>query len=222
VKNKFEKKMDVIAAFSPSAPVDNRALFAGRIGQITTILNVVMQRGQHAIIYGERGVGKTSLANVIHDFITGRGRSIKVAKLNCDAEITFAKLWKSVFKRLPTVQVQGTVGFRSGELQSCLTFDSKITDQSGPEDIREAFEHFNEPTIVIIDEIDRIQDKTTRAKLADTIKTLSDNSTPVTLILVGVGDSVEYLIEEHKSLERALVQIQLPRMSCAEKVHRRG
>jgi Cdc6-like AAA superfamily ATPase len=214
--NKFDKKIDVMSAFSPSAPIDNKSLFAGRIGQITTILSVVVQRGQHAIIYGERGVGKTSLANVIHDFIAGRSRSIKVTKLNCNAGMTFSKLWKSVFKRLPTVQIQGTVGFRPSESESSVTLDAKITDQSGPEDIRDIFEQFTEPTIVIFDEIDRIQDQSTRAKLADTIKTLSDNSTQVTLILVGVGDSVDHLIQEHKSLERALVQIQLPRMSDNE------
>ena len=111
MKNKFEKKMDVIAAFSPSAPVDNRALFAGRIGQITTILNVVMQRGQHAIIYGERGVGKTSLANVIHDFITGRGRSIKVAKLNCDAEITLRSYGNQFSNGCPQFRFKGRSAF---------------------------------------------------------------------------------------------------------------
>jgi hypothetical protein len=36
------------------------------------------------------------------------------------------------------------------------------------------------------------------------------------LVIVGVADSLEQLIEEHASVERALVQIRMPRMSEAE------
>ena len=74
----------------------------------------------------------------------------------------------------------------------------------------------NGPSIVIIDELDRITDAGTKAKLADTIKTLSDNSTKTTLVLVGVADSIDDLILEHRSIDRALVQIQMQRMSKLE------
>jgi DNA polymerase III gamma/tau subunit len=53
--------------FTPSAPIDNQALFAGRVNQLNRIIGAVSQRGQHAILFGERGVGKTSLANVLSD-----------------------------------------------------------------------------------------------------------------------------------------------------------
>ncbi len=49
--------------------------------------------------------------------------------------------------------------------------------------------------------------------MADTIKTLSDWGTEATIILVGVGDSIDQLIEEHESVVRALVRIHMPRMS---------
>src|SRR5665213_2339923 len=44
--------------------------------------------------------------------------------------------------------------------------------------------------------------------------TLSD--TPTTIIVVGVSDSVDALIEQHESIERCLVQIPMPRMSQDE------
>jgi len=59
--------------------------------------------------------------------------------------------------------------------------------------------------IVIIDEFDRLQEASLRALFADTIKTLSDHAIPVTLVLVGVADTVDALIKEHHSIERALV-----------------
>jgi hypothetical protein len=45
-----------------------------------------------------------------------------------------------------------------------------------------------------------------------TIKTLSDNASSIktTLILVGVADSVDELIGEHQSIERAIKQVPMP------------
>src|SRR5206468_10345055 len=82
-----------------------------------------------------------------------------------------------------------------------------------PEDIRNLFAKTVVPTILIIDEIDRIEKGATTVALADTIKTLSDHASQVTLILVGVADSVDGLIKQHASVERALAQIPMPRMS---------
>jgi hypothetical protein len=39
---------------------------------------------------------------------------------------------------------------------------------------------------------------------------------PATVVLIGVADSVGDLVREHRSVERALVQIQMPRMSRSE------
>src|SRR2546428_144579 len=77
--------------------------------------------------------------------------------------------------------------------------------------IRQSGQH----AIVIIDEFDRLPEKARRA-FADTIKTLSDHAVPSTVVLVGVADSVEQLVEEHQSVSRALVQIQMPRMTPQE------
>ena len=58
---------DVIESFSPGAPIDDLNLLAGRIHQIEQMVDAVVQRGHHAILYGERGVGKSSLANTFSD-----------------------------------------------------------------------------------------------------------------------------------------------------------
>ena len=55
-------------AFNPSGPVSDKDLFAGRESQITDVLGAVGQSGQHVILFGERGVGKTSLASLTHEF----------------------------------------------------------------------------------------------------------------------------------------------------------
>ena len=55
--------------FKPRTPIAVRAFFAGRWAQITTLADAVGQTGLHVVIYGERGVGKTSMANVVKPLI---------------------------------------------------------------------------------------------------------------------------------------------------------
>ncbi len=50
--------------FSPSAPLNEADLFAGRNAQLRKMLDATSERGKHAILFGERGVGKTSLAKL--------------------------------------------------------------------------------------------------------------------------------------------------------------
>jgi len=75
---------------------------------------------------------------------------------------------------------------------------------------------FKPHAVIIIDEFDRIRTHDTQTLLTDTIKTLSDYSVNATLIIVGVADSVDDLVKEHRSIDRALVQVRLPRMSRDE------
>lgn len=51
--------------FTPRTPISDRELFAGRWTEINQLVDAVNETGLHVVLYGERGVGKTSLANVI-------------------------------------------------------------------------------------------------------------------------------------------------------------
>lgn len=200
-------KVKINEAFTPSAPINNSDLFAGRSSQIDRVIQAIFQRGQHAIIFGERGVGKTSLANIIYDLMVLAGKSeFQVAKHTCGAEVTFASMWRSIFKQLTVVR----------SYSDQLSLDALLPDDVGSEDIRETFQSADSPSIIIIDEVDRIAETDTAVLLADTIKSLSDNSINTTLVLVGVADSVDQLIAEHQSIERAAIQIHMPRMSVSE------
>ena len=193
-------------AFSPSAPIDSKDFFAGRTRQIERLLGAIFQRGQHAIIFGERGVGKTSLANLLYDLLVLAGKSsYQRARINCSDQMNFDYMWASLFRQLST-----TVNGERLHLKDVVPTD--CTSES----IREIFDSMDDPSIVIIDELDRITDRATKTLLADTIKTLSDNSSKTTVILVGVADSIDELIAQHRSIDRALIQIQMQRMSKIE------
>src|SRR3989442_3775491 len=82
--------------FTPNRPIDEKALFAGRTVQIRRVIDVVRGEGQHAILFGERGVGKTSLANVMAEFFS-EVEQIVAPRVNCDGSDSFDSLWRKVF-----------------------------------------------------------------------------------------------------------------------------
>ena len=87
---KYLLMAEVNQAFTPGSPIDSRELFAGRAKQREKLINTIFQKGEHAILFGERGVGKTSLANVIFDFLVFMGKfEYQRAKVNCAEGMDF-------------------------------------------------------------------------------------------------------------------------------------
>lgn len=207
----------VSEAFRPAAPVDRRSLFAGRTEQIADVFAAVAQPGQHAVIYGERGVGKTSLASVSVELLTGA--RVLTARATCDVSDDFASVWRKALDEIVLHSTTQAVGF--GErIESTSRPASELfgVDPITPDAVRRALQRVAQhgQFAVFIDEFDRLRDVESRILFADTIKTLSDRLVGATVFLIGVADSVGELIREHRSIERALVQIHMPRMTPAE------
>jgi hypothetical protein len=154
------------------------------------------------MLYGERGVGKTSLANVLEDVFSDKDLTrFESLRVNCNASDDFTSIWANVFHELE----------KAGEGQ---WDQDDIPDE--PEQVRHALEGLDKRMLIVIDELDRLQSVNALSLLADTVKTLSDHSIGATLVLVGVADSVDELIGDHRSVTRALNQIHMPRMSVPE------
>ena len=204
--------------FTPAAPIDSMTLFRGRSAQVQMLLETVNQVGQHAIIYGERGVGKTSLASVLYEIVSKAVLSRFIfAHVNCDVEDTFASLWRKVFRELHVNDRGQVTTGHHGYPDKLRTLADWLTDSVSPEDIRRLSSLVDGRLVVIIDEFDQLTSNLETVRLvANTMKTLSDRRASVTLILVGVADTVSRLVSEHESVERNLVQIHMPRMSDDE------
>ena len=68
-----ERNSVVAEVFTPATPIDRVDLFAGRAIQRSQVIDAVFRPGTHAILYGERGVGKTSLASVLAELLESAG-----------------------------------------------------------------------------------------------------------------------------------------------------
>lgn len=212
-RNKFvaddwaSMRNEVIENFTPGTPINESDLFAGRQETIRQLQDTVLEPGRHAIIFGERGVGKTSIANIFYRGISATPRTPLAIRVNADASDTYDSLWRKVFRRLK----RGTDGVP-------FWADETHPLPISPDDVLIELSDFspNETPIIVIDEFDRIQDYQCRALFADTIKGLSDHSINCTIILVGVAESIGDILKEHESVTRALVQVPMRRMSANE------
>lgn len=188
--------------FTPSTPVNRRAAFSGRFDQIIRITSSVTQPGRHVVLYGERGVGKTSLANVLSELLVPTDSNFReyAVRVNCTVDDTFESLWRRVFDELGLDESLRPARF----------------DQLNPDELRRILSRVQPPMVIVLDEYDRMEDDSALSLMADTIKALSDHGVETKLVIVGVADSIESLIGEHESIRRAIEEVPMPRMSAGE------
>jgi len=70
--------------------------------------------------------------------------------------------------------------------------------------------------IIIIDEYNEVIDEDAKRLTANLIKEFYDYTITATVIIVGVAENISEMIQDHASIDRALVQVPLSRMSPAE------
>ena len=85
--------------FSPSAPINKLSLFAGRLPQIHKLRDAINSRGCHAILFGERGVGKTSLVSILKELFAGIP-SLQIVKTNCVESDDFQNAWRKALAEI--------------------------------------------------------------------------------------------------------------------------
>lgn len=212
-------RVDLARTFNPSGPVRDRELLQGRVDEIARVLSAVSQPGQHVILFGERGVGKTSLASLTHEFWLDFARDATVGivplRYNCEPADTFGTIWAHVAELLTDEYAKRGQPLPAGD--AWLDLHAEITHEAASaHSVRRFLDLTNETSIIVIDEFDQVGDAHTIQQFASLIKALSDHLAPSTLILVGVADTVDDLIEDHASIDRATTQVALPRMSRAE------
>lgn len=197
-------------AFSPSAPIASRDLFLGRYDELGRTCDAINERGQHFVLFGERGVGKTSLANIIQTHL----ENVFVVKITCNRSEDFKQVWQKALAKVRFIHRHEGAGFRPQALTKSVQLDLFLPDKDTIDslDIQSVLDRVETHLLFVFDEFDSITDDHFRMAFADTIKVLSDNTDLVTIGVVGIASSVEALIGNHPSLERCLKQIHMPRM----------
>lgn len=199
-------------AFTPSHPLRETSRLAGRKAQLSRILRAILEQSAHVIIYGDRGRGKTSIANLAT--LSLRAQGVMVAFHTCTAEDDYDSILHGLLRSLPQSLLAAPLqkldrssgcdaAFPPGRLQpgDVLGLNGRLTGRQ---------------LVLVLDEFDRIADTGTRTRLADTIKLLSDRAAPTLFIVVGVSENLEELLGRHPSIQRNIVGVPLPLLTDAE------
>ena len=204
------------ALFSPATPIHRAELFSGRSDQIQRLIDAIFERGRHAVLFGERGVGKTSLANVFHEIIGGAGGSLLPIRKQASPVDTHTSLWRKVFRDI-TFEIKRELAYGREDVQE-LKLSDLYTDEIAPDDVvRElSRQSTGKRLVVIFDEFDKLENNETRKLISHTIKALSDVGSDATIVIVGVADDINILVGEHESVKRHIREIRMPRMSKDE------
>ena len=204
--------------FKPGAPIEAIELFAQRGEQSQAILAAINQSGHHAILFGERGVCKTSLANVLRFQLNTPGWKQLTPSINCARADSYQSLWGRLFSVLHERLAKAEIKLKTTANRHLRLALEGFFDHINMETVRSVLTEVGEQAalVVVLDEYDVITDDSVRAAIADSIKYFSDRNSPFTILLVGVADDVESLVSDHRSIERCLAQVRMPRMSRDE------
>ncbi len=203
------------SVFQPAAPINSEKLFRGRISQIRAVVDAINQPGRHAILFGGRGVGKTSLGKTLRaKLTTAEPVPVLSPLITCDSSDDYSTVWTKVFAEIEYQASNEQPADPTIELGHIREVPLDWT----PFEVRRRIESLARRGIlyIVLDEFDKVVDRGVRQLIADTIKVFSDHAVNATLIVIGVSDDATGLIEDHRSIARCLAQIPMPRMPQAE------
>lgn len=221
-KDEFGKKLGVI--LSASHPIQSVEQLKGRDSELKNIGEALYAPGRHIFIYGDRGVGKSSLAaTAAFQYQSSDAQPIFVSGSTNDtfatiiANIACQALSKS---RTETIKKTKSLGFELRGLKIGWNTEHGHLDIANQirsvgdavELLKQIADQYAEKPVVVIDEFDTIKDVDQRNLFASLLKQLGDRMVNLKFIFTGIGKSLDELLGAHSSAYRQLETVELPRL----------
>lgn len=221
-KKEKQKTQKVDVFYTPSKPISSPSNLRGRDNEIQKILGALTTPGRHCMIYGDRGIGKSSLA--LSTLEGGRENQIlseHVFQYRCIKQTTF----KDIIEK-PALFIDEAYKHDKTETTKKYGARARLLDIFSVEGSREekitiekeeltankaatALHHLE--AVLLIDEFDVVADHV-KHEVAEFVKQLSDASSPFKILIVGIGSDGAALIAGHQSVIRCMHEIKLPRV----------
>lgn len=210
--------------FTPSKEIQTLSRLYGRQNALQRIERALGSQGRHIFLYGDRGVGKTSVARtaaVLHN--SGGHAPIYVscgASGYGDALQAIGNAVLEIEKRF-----EPPVSGRSGGL-SAFGFGASLNLGSAgtpgiakPETLNQSLDIIRYVCskrpgrlVIVVDEMERLTSKDDRNKFAELIKNLSTIDADFRFIFCGIASDVDELLNSHESAGRILEAIKLEKL----------
>ncbi len=222
----FQSFADAIySILTLSVPINSQEKLFGRDSQLEKIRLTLHSLGRHVFIYGDRGVGKTSLAHTAAYLIQSSDN--RPICISCEPSSTMESVVESIIAQakanmpMEHVKTTATLGFNAfgvkaevsrtnNEPQNNLNISNISTAVAA---LRYLGENYSDVSVIVIDEFDLISSDDERSKFGILLKQLSDGLVNVKIIFTGIGTSLTDLIGGHVSSMRQLQQVELERLN---------
>ena len=230
VRDLIEK--DLPTVFTPRSPVREIRFLQGRDELIEDMRGALYHLGAAIVIYGERGVGKTSLAKLASaklcaEMVTLQG--MEPFYYSVSGGDTYRHILGSILPRLGvddiivkvlTSEITTSRAVVNAQLvevedrartEKTTTAKRLVEPEPSPQIVVDQIK--GKRALIVLDDYERISDPETRRFFPELIKKISDNELQISLIIVGIGDSAKDLVQVHESVARNLTAIHVPRLS---------
>lgn len=213
------KESGVRAVFTPHTPISQENLFRGRMAEVQQILSTLNTPGQHVLLFGDRGVGKSSLAYVTSNKLIKITEKELVIK-RCSKSDSFCTIFENVLYKcgidlsIQAKNASGNLSVNGMGYQESTERSGFLDKAQSPSWVCEKVKDSN--ILLLIDEFDSIQNSEDKHKVAELIKLLSDSNSSFKMFVVGIAESAEELTTGHPSVQRCLKEIKLSKMSQRE------
>jgi ATPase domain predominantly from Archaea len=206
--------------FTPSKPISRLAHLYGRERKLKEIERAFASPGKHLFVFGDRGVGKTSMARTTAALRAGTDAK-QVPFVSCDKGASFFDMAANVNreilrvhpKLIDNLKVEASIDAKFLKLSASKQLIGDAPTSAGT--VHEVCDTLRLLTkgirecVVIVDEFDQIAGDEDKKYFADLIKQVSDRELPVRFMLTGIGRSLEELIGVHLSTDRYVAPIAL-------------
>lgn len=209
---------------SPSNAIQTVELLHGRSKQLEDIRQALYSPGRQVFIYGDRGVGKTSLAQTAaYQRQSSDGFPIAVS---CSAGSTCFDLVKDIAQEAFPIDPRTKKVTTQKSFQFAFKGIGKVAKNSKeqesfrlPTTLNEAIQildfvsknHSKQPC-AIIDEFDQITNADEQKMFANLVKQIADKKLTLSIIFCGIGASLDDLFSSHLSAHRYFHTTKLERL----------
>lgn len=209
----------------------NEADLDGNPGLQDTVQDALRERGGQILLYGDTGVGKSSLLKY-----AAEDEDLGTVVIECVSSMSHADILDALVRKVVTVKKIALK--RSAGLEGSVTAEGKVPwfaklsgsikaiggEETAYEVVeKDAIDVLAEVlpaagrTVIVLDNFQNIKSQETRELVAQTLEQLSDRATEslgadVKAVVIGIAEDAHTLLGESRSYGRRTTEIGVPRM----------